>query len=71
MGGSSRSSQSTTTTSYVDSFNTTYEQVLNVSNVGNIGLTIGSPPAPSTWQALAGPLIVAALALGGWIVLRH
>lgn len=71
MGGSSRSSQSTTTTSYVDSFNTTYEQVLNVSNVGNIGLNIGSPPPASPLSALSGPLIIAALALGGWLVLRN
>lgn len=71
MGGSSRSSQSTTTTSYVDSFNTTYEQVLNVSNVGNIGLTIGAPPPASPLTTLAGPLIIAALALGGWLVLRQ
>jgi hypothetical protein len=71
MGGRSSSSQSTTTTSYVDSFNTTYEQVLNVSNVGNIGLTVGAPPPASPFTSLAGPLIIAALALGGWLVLRH
>lgn len=70
MGGSSKSSQKSTTTSYVDSFNSTYEQVLNLSNVGNIGLNFAPPPSQSSLSSLAGPLILAAVAIGGALILK-
>jgi len=69
MGGSSKSSQSTTSVSYVDSFNRTYDQVLNLSNVGNVALNVGAPPAAGTdWTSLA---MLAVLALGGWAILSQ
>jgi hypothetical protein len=67
MGGTSTSTQSTTTTSYVDSFNRTYDQVLNLSNVGNVALNIGAPPPAATdWTTLG---VLALLAVGGWAIL--
>lgn len=69
-GGYSSSVQSSSTTSYVDSFNQTYDQVLNLTDVGNVklGWPDSSQSSLSTIATLG--LVVVAAAVGFFALRR-
>lgn len=76
MGGTSQSSttQTTTSTAITDSYNRTLEQVINMSNVGNISVGSGGAAAESSLLSSDGIrsfALLGAVAVGAFFILRR
>lgn len=70
-GGYSVSSQTQSTSSVVDSYNETYQQTLNLSNVGNVAVNAPDPTGSvlgNKWLMVAA---VGLAAVAGWFILKR
>lgn len=71
-GGSSKSEVSNQTSSWVESFNRTYDQVISASDLGNVTINFpggGSAPVQTSALQQATPIILGAIGIVGAVMI--